>query len=149
MSSDNLRVLLLLCNKCKRLCDNFSAQFLKELKEEIIILPVACPAQIDPFVYIKLLKYCCDIVVIVCPKEVCCCPRNKRILKRHEILKDLFPVFGFSREQYLFASISPLGSNDLKTLISENINFVKMTKNFNQLTFIDQNIIIDSNKWLN
>lgn len=144
------QILLLMCDKCHgmttKLLPEITIQF-----SELRVLPVSCPTQVDPFAIIKLLKKSVDGVIVACPKDACCCPGNKKVLKRREMVKDILPVFNLHREQFQIASVSPLAAEELRTIIEKMLEFLKTIRpepeSFSY--FNDEEDSINQYKWVN
>lgn len=122
----NNKIVLLTCNNCTGMAKKLLPEIRLRYSEYLSVLPVDCPASFEPFVIIKLLKNCSDGVIVVCPKDVCCCPKNKSVMKRREIFRDILPVFGLHSEQLKIASISPLGGNKLIGIIEQMLSFISI-----------------------
>jgi coenzyme F420-reducing hydrogenase delta subunit len=150
MSEYSPQILLLICDKCHGMTANLMPEINVRFSE-LRVLPVSCPAQVDSFAVIKLLKKSVDGVIVVCPKEACCCPGNKKMLKRREIVKDILPVFDLHREQFQIASISPFASEELKVLIEQLFEFLKTIRSESDVfSYIHSNeITINKLNWVN
>lgn len=125
MNTGNPLVLLLICNNCKGMSEKLLPEMQFRFSENVKLMAVSCPSELDPFVFIKLLRKSCDGLVVACPKDACCCPENKAIMKRREILKDILPIFGLHREQLKIASVSPYGGKQLIQIVEDMIEFLK------------------------
>lgn len=123
------KVLLLVCNNCKGMTDKLIPEIYLRFADKIRILATGCPSQLDSFAVIKLLRQCADGVIIACPQGVCCCPADKKVVKRREVIKELLPVFGFHREQFVLASVSPLDGLKLVETIEQMLTFIDISKN--------------------
>ncbi len=151
MSASSPQVLLLMCS----ICQGMTAKLLPEIRlhfsQQVRVFPITCPSQIDPFAFIKLLKNSVDGVIVACPKETCCCPENKKVLKRREIVKDILPVFGLHREQFHVASVSPFAGQELIAIIEHMLNFIKITfQNKDEYRFASpEEDVLSQCKWVN
>lgn len=150
MSEYSPQVLLLVCDKCHGMTANLMPEITVRFSE-LRVLPVSCPAQVDSFAVIKLLKKSVDGVIVACPKDACCCPGNKKILKRRELVKDILPVFDIHREQFQIASISPFAAEELNVLIEQMLEFLKTISPESDLfSFIESKETTTSKlKWVN
>jgi len=126
MSAKNPQILLLVCNNCSGMTQKLLPDIQLRFSENLKVLGVSCPSQLDPFAFIKLLKKCTDGVIVACPKDACCCPDDKKIMKRREIVKDILPVFGLHREQLQIASVSPFGEEPLTDVIEGMMSLIRM-----------------------
>ncbi len=118
--------------------------------DKIRVMAIGCPYQMDSFLVIRLLKQCSDGVIIACPQDVCCCPINKSVIKRREVIKDILPVFGFHKEQLVLANVSPLDGPKLIQKIEQMINFINLSKNqAEECSFFKSGRETASYKWLN
>lgn len=122
------KVILLVCNNCKGMTEKLIPEIYLQFPDRIRVLATDCPTQMDSFLVIRLLKRCAEGVIIACPQGVCCCPANKSIAKRREVIKDILPVFGFHREQLVTADVSPLDAPKLIQTIEQLIAFVDLSK---------------------
>ncbi|MDT3699524.1 MAG: hydrogenase iron-sulfur subunit [Thermincola sp.] len=155
MSEYSPQILLMICDKCT----GMTAKLMPETTvrfSELRVLPVSCPAQVDSFAIIKLLKKSVDGVIVACPRDACCCPDNKKLLKRREIVKDILPVFDLHREQFQIASISPLAARELNVLIEQMKEFLKTLRHeTEEFSFIEDSEVagnklkINKLKWVN
>lgn len=145
------RIVLLMCNNCKGMTEKLLPDIYLRFSSTLKVLPVECPSQMESFAVIKLLKNCADGVVIACPQGVCCCPANKSVIKRREIIRELLPVFGFNREQFHLASVSPLDSQKLIEIIDQMFTFINLSKsNAESCSFVNPyDGFLGSYKWLN
>lgn len=150
MSEYSPQILLLICDKCHGMTANLMPEITVRFAE-LRVLPVSCPAQVDSFAVIKLLKKSVDGVIVACPKDACCCPENKKMLKRREIVKDILPVFDLYREQFQIASISPFAAEELNVLIETLVEFLKTIRSESDVfSFIESNeVIINKLNWVN
>lgn len=128
MPPSNPQVLLLMCNNCKGMTAKLLPEIQLQFSEKLRVLPVTCPSQIDPFAVVKLLKKSVNGVIVACPKETCCCPENKKVIKRREIIKDILPIFGLHPEQFQLASVSPFGDKELSAVIEQMINILSFSE---------------------
>lgn len=119
--------------------------------DKIRVLATDCPSQMDSFLVIRLLRQCADGVIIACPQNACCCPADKRIIKRREVIKDILPVFGFHREQLVLADVSPLDTPKLIGTIEQMFAFIDLSKKQTaEYRFIKSNQEASHTyKWLN
>lgn len=150
MSEYSPQILLLVCDKCHGMTANLMPEINVRFSE-LRVLPVSCPAQVDSFAVIKLLKKSVDGVIVACPKETCCCPGNKKMLKRREIIKDILPVFDLHREQFQIASISPFAAEELHTMIKQMLEFLKTIGPESDLfSYIEsKDVTTNKLKWVN
>ncbi len=125
MNTGNPLVLLLMCSSCKGMSEKLLPEVQFRFAENVRVMAVSCPSELDPFVFVKLLRKSCDGLVVACPRDACCCPENKAIMKRREIIKDILPVFGLHREQFKIASVTPYGKEQLFQTIDDMIEFLK------------------------
>lgn len=128
MRAEEPRVLILMCCNCTRMTQKLAPEINNRFAENVRVLPVTCPSQINPLALIKLLQNSVDGIVVACPKDACCCPENKKVLKRKEIVKDILPVFGLHREQFHLASVSPMDPGKLLETVERMIAFIKMSR---------------------
>ena len=151
MSEKNPQVLLLICNNCRGMTAKLLPEIMLNFSESLRVLPVNCPSQIDPFAFIKLLKNSVDGVVVACPQDACCCPENKKVMKRREIVKDILPVFGLHGEQFQIASVSPFGGQELTQVIHQMLDLIKTnSSNIEGYKYINHvNDISNPYKWVN
>ncbi|PKM79771.1 MAG: hypothetical protein CVU89_16650 [Firmicutes bacterium HGW-Firmicutes-14] len=126
MVTGDPKILLLLCNNCKGMTDKLFPDISIRFAEKVRVLGVSCPSQTDTFAFIKLLKTSYDGVIIACPQEACCCPEDKKIMKRRGIVKDMLPMFGLHREQFQIASVSPFGEEQLIQIVENMLTFIEM-----------------------
>lgn len=145
------RIVLLMCNKCKGMTDKLLPDIYLRFSDTLKVLPVECPSQLESFTVVKLLKDCADGVIIACPQGVCCCPANKSVIKRREIIRELLPVFGFNKEQFQLGSVSPLDSQKLIEIIEQMLTFINISKsNRESCSFVNPyDRFSGSYKWLN
>lgn len=122
------KIVLLICSNCKGMTEKLLPDIYLRFSDTLKVLPVGCPSQLESFSVIKLLKECADGVIIACPQGVCCCPANKSVIKRREIIRELLPVFGFHREQFHLANVSPLDSQKLIEIIEQMFTFINLSK---------------------
>lgn len=145
------RIVLLMCNYCKGMTEKLLPEIYLRFSDKLKVLPIECPSQMESFAVIKLLKECADGVIIACPQGVCCCPANKSVIKRREIIRELLPVFGFNREQFQLASVSPLDTQKLVEIIEQMLTFINLSKsNADNCSFVKSNDgLTGAYKWLN
>jgi len=151
MAKNKTQILLFMCNNCKGMTDKLLPEIQLHFSDNLRVLPVTCPSQIDPFVFIKLLKKCCDGIVVACPKDACCCPENKKVIKRREIVKDILPIFGLDREQFQVASVSPFDWPELIQVIEQMLVLLQMENEKTEETkyIYKEDNISGSYKWVN
>lgn len=151
MVSNNPQILLLMCNNCQGMTGKLLPDLMLRFSDNIKVLPVSCPSQIDPFSIIKLLKNSCAGVITACPKDACCCPENKKLMKRREIVKDILPLFGFHREQFQIASVSPFGGDELMKIIEQMMSLINLkTKKQGSYKYINlDDKLAETYKWVN
>lgn len=125
MRSYNPRVLLLLCSNCAGMPAKLIPEIKNRYAENIKVESVNCPSEIDAFMFIKMLRESVDGIVVACPKAACCCPDNRKVIRRKQLVRDILPIFGLHREQFQIASVSPLGGQELMEIIEQMLAFVK------------------------
>jgi len=150
MSDYSTQILLLICDKCHGMTANLMPEITVRFSE-LRVLPVSCPAQVDSFAVIKLLKKSVDGVIVACPKDACCCPGNKKILKRRGIIKDILPLFDLHKEQFQIASIAPFAAEELNVLVEQMLEFLKTIDSESDLFSYLENkeSTINKVKWIN
>ncbi len=151
MAKKNTQILLFMCNNCKGMKDKLLPEIQLHFSDNLRVMPVTCPSQIDPFVLIKLLKKSCDGIVVACPKDACCCPENKKVIKRREIVKDILPIFGLDREQFQVASVSPFGWPELIQVIEQMLVLLQReNEKMEETKYIyKEDNLSGSYKWIN
>lgn len=128
MHSGNPTILLLMCNTCSGMTGKLLPEIRLRYADNVRVLPVTCPSQIEPFAFIKLLKESVDGIVVACPRRACCCPDNRKVMKRREMVRDILPLFGLHRDQFYLASVSPFGGQEMIEIIEQMLALVKMIK---------------------
>ncbi len=151
MMKNKVQVLLFICKNCKGMTDKLLPEIQLHFSHSLKVLPVTCPSQIDPFVYIKLLKKSCDGIIMACPKDACCCPENKKVIKRREIVKDMLPIFGLDREKFQVASVSPFYWSELMNIVKQMMALIKTeNQNLEETRYLfNEDDYSNSYKWLN
>lgn len=124
MVSDNIA--LLLCGTCRGMTRELTKKVLTKYRDSIQVVPVDCPAEMDPFVVVKMLKTGWAGVIVACPRNACCCPKNRNIIKRREMVRDILPVFDLDKEQYRIVNVSPFDFSTLDSVIEEMVAQIKM-----------------------
>lgn len=151
MLENNPQILLLMCSNCKGMTDKLLPEVQLRFSEKLRVVPIACPAQIDPFAFIKILKNCCQGAIVACPKNACCCPDNRKAIKRREMVRDILPVFGLNREQFQIASVSPFAGKELIEIVEQMLTFIQMASpHLGEYEYIDSpEEYLNTYKWLN
>lgn len=150
MSANFPQILLFMCNDCKGLTEKVFPDLQMKFAENIRVLPIECPSQIEPWAVIKLLEKSCNGVIIACPKDKCCCPANKKIVKRRETVKDILPVFGLHREQFQIASVSLFGHDELVNIIENMLAFLKtLALPTRKYDYLEVQESVSAMNWLN
>lgn len=151
MAAQKNKIVLLMCNNCKGMTDKLLPEIHLHFMENIHVLPVECPSQVDAFAVIRMLKNCADGVIIACPRNACCCPSNKKSIRRWELVKDMLPIFGYSREQLQIASVSPLDGKKLTNMIDQMLVFINLSKTDpTEANFLSgERYFVQTYKWLN
>ncbi|PKM47815.1 MAG: hypothetical protein CVV03_01135 [Firmicutes bacterium HGW-Firmicutes-8] len=145
------QILLFMCSNCKGMIDKLLPEVQLQFSKNLKVLPISCPSQIDPLAFIKILKKCCEGIIVACPKDACCCPENKKVIKRREMVKDILPVFGLHKEQFQVASVSPFAEKELIEIIEQMLTFLKMSgQPFDEYNYVEsQNKSSNLYKWVN
>jgi len=150
MHCENPTILLLVCNNCAGMTGKLLPEIKMKYADNVRVLAVTCPSQIDPFAIMKLLKESVEGIIVACPQQTCCCPENKKVMKRREMVKDILPVFGLHKEQFQLASVSPFAGEELIKIIEQMLTFAKTLNHIDDYSAIYQEEeFTDACKWVN
>ena len=106
-----------------------TSQAISKYRESLQVVPVDCPAEIDPFFVIKRLKNTWSGVIVACPRNACCCPKKQKIIKRRELIRDILPVFDLEKERYRIVDVAPFDFTTLDGVIDEMLAQINMLDN--------------------
>lgn len=132
----NNKIALLMCGTCQCMSRELTYKVLQKHKDSLQIVSVNCPAEMDPFVAIKMLKTNWSGIIVPCLCNTCCCPKNQKAIKRREMIRNILPVFDIVKERYRVLNISTIDFSTLDSFIEEMIEQIKLldeTKHFGQL----------------
>ncbi len=124
MGSNNIA--LLLCGTCRGMTRELTSKVLSKYKEALQVVPISCPAEMDPFVVIKMLKTNWAGIIVACPRDACCCPNNRKVIKRRELVRDILPIFDLEKERYRIVDVSPFDFITLDRVIIEMFDQIKL-----------------------
>ncbi|WP_418792487.1 hydrogenase iron-sulfur subunit [Phosphitispora sp. TUW77] len=151
MNSSNPLVLLLMCSNSKDMLEKLLPKVQLRFPKNVKVMAVSCPSELDPLVYIRLLRKSCDGLIVACSKNACSSPEKKVIMKRREILKDILPIFGLHREQFKITSVSSFNDEQLFQIIEDMIEFLGIEfHNRTECNFIGaEGAIFSMSGWIN
>lgn len=133
----NNNIALLLCGTCQGMTRELTTKVIANHKDSLQVVPLDCPAEMDPFAVIKMLRTNWAGVIIACPRSACCCPKNRKLIKRREMVRDLLPVFDLEKERYRLVNVSPFDFLTLNRVIKEmsvQINLLEGARGYGHLT---------------
>lgn len=130
-------IALLMCSTCRGMTGELMHKVLAKYKDSLQVVPVDCPAETDPFVIIKMLKTNWAGIIVACPRNACCCPKNRKVIRRREMIGDILPVFDLEKERYKVVNVSPFDFSSLDRIIEEmvgQIGLLGRAREYGQLT---------------
>lgn len=133
----NNNIALLLCGTCRGMTRELTSRVLEKYKDSLQVVSVDCPAEMDPFVVLKMLKTGWSGIIVACPRNACCCPKNRKMIKRREMVRDILPVFNLEKERYRNVNVSPFDFSTLDKVIQEMVAHIELldgNKDFDRIT---------------
>lgn len=130
-------IALLVCGTCQGMTRELKNNVMAKHKDILRVVPVDCPAEMNPFVIIKMLRTNWAGIIVACPRNACCCPKNQKVLKRREMVRDLLPVFEMEKERYRIVNVSPFDFSTLDRAINEmsaQINLLENARGFSHIS---------------
>ncbi len=117
------------------LCEGFQKQMIPEIQlkfgESVCVLPVSCPGALNPLSYISFLNKGWGGLVVLCPKDACCCPQKVKTVSRQEVVKSLLPIFDVPKEKLEILTVTPFELPKVFNAIAKLLTIIEVSSKIN------------------